>query len=254
MKRIVLVRPSGPRNVGSVLRVLANFGPAELYLVAPQRPSLLVHPDFEQMAHGVEDLEQKLRVVDTLGEALADVTTSYGFTARGRDHRRLVDWRAARGDVIARAARPDEVVALVFGSEVNGLSKEETDPLHELVRIPTSDEHTSLNLAMAVGVVLSTLFLEDAPSAHLDASTPLPGSDRVYLIERLKDVLGAQTRTPNARRDLVASIGRVFARAPLETRDARAWHLLVRALGGEASPRDYGLTVGERPETGEQDA
>ena len=241
VKRIVLCRPSGPRNVGSVLRASLNFGPAELVVVAPAKPSLLVHPDFEQMAHGVPDMSERLRVVATLPEALQDATAVYGFTARTRDHRELVDWRDARDEMHRRSEADEEVVALVFGSEQNGLTGEETDACHELVRMPTSDEHTSLNLAMAVGIVLSTLFFADAPSAQADASTPLPNGDRAFLIERLKDVLGDQTRTAPARRDLVSSIERVFSRAPLETRDARAWHLLVRSLGGDARPQDYGL-------------
>ena len=247
MKRIVLCRPAGPRNVGSVLRLVANFGPAELWLVAPPRPSLLIHPDFEQMSHGVEDIVSKVRVVGTLEEALAECTSSYGFTARARGHRKLGDWRDARAPMTARCANPEERVALVFGSEENGLTSAEASPLSELVRFPTSDEHTSLNLAMSVGIVLSTLFFADAPPAAADAATPLSGLDRRFLTERLKDVLGAQALTAPAQRDLVASIERVFSRAPLETRDARAWHLLVRAIGGEAHPEEYGLAPG--PET-----
>ena len=72
VKRVVLVRPQGPRNVGSVLRLVANFGAAELWLVGPVRPSLLVHPDFEQMAHGVEDVAARVVVVPSLERALAD--------------------------------------------------------------------------------------------------------------------------------------------------------------------------------------
>ncbi len=241
MKRIVLVRTQGPRNVGSVLRIVANFGPAELVLVRPEKRSILVHPDFTQMSHGVEDVAAKVRVCDSLAEALADCTASFGFTARARDHRHLTDWREARGNVIERCADEDETVALVFGSEENGLTGEETDPLHELVRMPTTDEHTSINLAMTVGIVLSTIFFADAPSARTEGSTPLPGGQREFLVEHLKHALGELTTTGPAKRDLMASIERVFSRAPLETRDARAWHLLARATGSEVEPADLGL-------------
>ena len=37
------------------------------------------------MAHGVEDVAAKVRVVSSLAEALADTTGNYGFTARVRD-------------------------------------------------------------------------------------------------------------------------------------------------------------------------
>lgn len=253
MIRVVLVRPQGPRNVGSVLRLVANFGPAELFVVGPARPSLLIHPDFEQMSHGVENIASRVRVVDSVPDALADMTASYGFTSRSRDHRRLIDWRDVRGKMACRCAARDERVALVFGSEENGLTGAETDPCQELVRMPTSGEHTSINLAMSVGIVLSTLFFDEAPSAESSSSTPVTGADRAFLIERLKDVLGGCTRTAPARRDLVASIERVFSRAPLETRDARAWHLLVRAIGGEARPQDYGLPGGTRSEPSVED-
>ncbi|MCH2107647.1 MAG: RNA methyltransferase, partial [Planctomycetes bacterium] len=69
MKRVILCRPQGPRNVGMILRVVENFGPCELVLVKPERPALLVHPEFTQMSHGVEDALRELRVVETLQEA-----------------------------------------------------------------------------------------------------------------------------------------------------------------------------------------
>jgi len=252
VKRVVLCRPQGPRNVGSVLRAVLNFGPAELWIVGPVKPSLFVHPDFVQMAHGVPEVEERVRLVDSIEEALADCTASYGFTARPRGHRVLRDWRALAPEVVRRAARGDERIALVFGNEEAGLSNEEAGPLHELARIPTGDEHDSLNLALAAGIVLSHLFLADAPEAELSGSTPLSGSARAFLVERLKRALGERTWSEPARRDLAASIERVFSRAPLETRDARAWHLLARALGNEERPRDYGLDELEEPAPGER--
>jgi TrmH family RNA methyltransferase len=254
MKRVVLVRTAGPRNAGSVLRAAVNFGPCELVLVRPEKPSILVHPDFEQMAHGVAEVEEKARVVATLAEALAECTYSVGFTARARDHRELHDWRTIRADLSIRAADPGERVALVFGNEETGLSAEETAPLSELVRIPTSDEHGSLNLAMAAGLVLATLFLDQPAleSVRHQNAVPLPGADRQFLIERLKEALGPIPWTPSARRDVLASIERVFGRAPLETRDARAWHLLARALGNEKTPLDYRVAMVDEGGAGPQ--
>jgi TrmH family RNA methyltransferase len=245
MKRVVLVRTAGPRNAGSVVRAAANFGPCEVVLVRPETASILVHPDFEQMAHGVPDAARRVRVVASVAEALADCTASVGFTARARDHRELVDWRAARDELAVLAADPGERVALVFGNEEAGLTIEETVPLQRLVRIPTSDEHGSLNLAMAAGVVLSTLFLArpEVPTAARQNAIALPGADRAFLVERLKEALCTIPWTDPARQDLRASIERVFARAPLETRDARAWHMLARALGNERAPGEYGVAM-----------
>jgi TrmH family RNA methyltransferase len=244
MLRVVLCRPLGPRNVGSVLRATTNFGPAELWLVAPRKRSILIHPDFEQMAHGVEDVAARVRTVATLGEALAECTESVGFTARKRGQVQLDDWRDAREGVCARALDPERRLALVFGSEEGGLSTEECAGLQELVRMPTSDEHTSINLATAVAIVLSTVFFSegaDAPSAGADSRKPLPGTDRDFLVARARAVLGARTTSDAARRDVEEMLARVLARAPMETRDARAWHLLLNALGDASAPADLGL-------------
>jgi TrmH family RNA methyltransferase len=241
MNRIILCRPQGPRNVGSILRLMANFGPFELYIVGPIKPSLLRHPDFEQMSHGVEDIASKVQVVGHLDEALAACTASYGFTARARDMRDLADWGTARGELIERCHRPGEAVGLVFGCEENGLTKAELEPLQTLIRFATSDEHTSLNLAMSVGMVLSAVFWARSESAEAKGSDAVGGNARSFLIERLKDVLGKQTTSEAASRDLGESIERVFRRTRLETTDARAWHLLGTALGGIKRPADYGI-------------
>ena len=244
MKRIVLVRPSGPRNVGMIVRVAANFGPCEIRLVAPERPSLLVHPEFEQMAHGVPDMRERCVIVGSLKEALADCTASVGFTARSRGQRRREDWRAVQAAWAEKAADPAELVALVFGNEVTGLESEETELIQELVHIATSTEHTSLNLAMSVGVVLSGLYTAPRTKNRERPPKLLSGEGREYLKANLKLVFGERVAmTPKAKNDILESIERVFSRAPLEDRDARAWHLMARALGSELTSKELGLTL-----------
>lgn len=247
MKRIVLVRPSGPRNVGMILRAAANFGPCEVFLVAPERPSLLLHPDFEQMSHGVERAREKCTIVATLAEALAEATHSIGFSARARDRRHRSDWREVREEVAARANDPGERIALVFGNEVTGFVKEEAAQCAELVHIATTAEHTSLNLAIAASVVLSDLFVEHGFRKRERSRRSLSGEGRKFLGAAMSRVLGDQVaRTPSARRDILAMIERFVARAPLEDRDARAWHLVLRALGSDVTPKDLGIELHAR--------
>jgi tRNA/rRNA methyltransferase len=241
MKRIVLVRPRGPRNVGSALRAATNFGPAELVLVAPQRPAVLVHPEFEQMAHGVPDAARRVRVVPTLEQALADTTRSVGFTARVRRHRIVQPFDERSGELIEWCEAPDERVALVFGSEEDGLSADETDHCQELCYLPCSSEHGSLNLSMAVTVVLYALFPREGARAKRSRGAPLDARQRAYLIAHVGEALASVARSEAAGQHIAESVARVFARAPVETRDARAWHQIMRALGNHKEPHDYGL-------------
>lgn len=247
MKRVVLVRPSGPRNVGTVVRVCANFGPVEIRLVAPERPSLLIHPEFEQMSHGVPDAKARCVVVATLAEALADCTGSVGFTARTRGQRRREDWRDVREAVSLAANDADQRLALVFGNEVTGLEAVDTDQCQSLVHIATSPEHSSLNLAMSVGIVLADLFTAPRVKKRERPPKVLSGEGREFLKTALKDAFGDKVAlTPAAREDILESIERVFSRAPLEDRDARAWHLMARALGTRLTPKDLGLKLHEK--------
>ncbi len=242
MKRVILCRPEGPRNLGSILRLAQNFGPVEITLVRPERPSMLVHPEFVQMSHGAEDARDAIQVVETLPEALADCNVVVGFTARVRGGVVRTDWREAAPRYVDPGDSEGERLALVFGNEAMGLTSAEAHLCHELVHVRTSVEHTSLNLAMAVCVVLSTLYtgraVHDAePGGHL-----LDGAGREFLKERMKQVFAERVaRTPSAAGDISESIERVFSRAPLENRDARAWHLMLRALGSSLTPGELGL-------------
>lgn len=237
-RRVVLVRPEGPRNVGMVVRIAANFGPAELVVVGAD-PALFEHPDFVAGAHGVDAPRAALSECATLDDALAPCTETVGFTARTRRHRELVRWPQAIDPLRATLGDRDARVALVFGNEKYGLSEEDCDKLTRLVWIPTTAAHTSLNLAVAVGVVLGGLFDAPLQKARSKKGRPLNHDEREFLRRHLAAVLPTLISTRSTRADLTASIERVFAHAPLESRDARAWHRLLRALGSTRGPGDF---------------
>jgi len=247
MKRVILCRPEGPRNVGMIARICQNFGPCELAMVSPEKPSMLVHPEFVQMSHGADCVSAAIRVFDSLPEALADCTASVGFSARVRGNRVRTDWRDLQGSVVGSAEDPDQRLALVFGNEVTGMTRAETDLMGELAHIRTAAEHTSLNLAASVAVVLSSLFSGRSSHRHEPGGSMLNGEGRDFLKARLKEVFAGQVAlTESAGEDITASIERVFSRVPLENRDARAWHLMLRALGSTMTPTDLGLEPNRR--------
>ncbi len=242
MKRIVLCRPAGPRNVGTILRAALNFGPAEIVIVAPARPSLLVHPDFEQMSHGGEGSRETIRVVETIQEAVEDCHHVVAFTARARAKQKRQNWRTHGPTLQDMADSDDERLALVFGSEESGLTREEAAAANELAHLRTSAEHTSLNLAQAVTVVLHSLFTGNRVHQVEQKEKRLDHRSREFLKEKMHSVFTRQiAKTESASEDIAAMIERVFTRAPLEPRDARAWHLILRALGSEAEPSEFGV-------------
>lgn len=147
--RIVLVDSSHPGNIGAVARAMKNMGLRHLYLV---RPREFPHAEATARASGADDVLAAAVVCDSVGAALEGCGLVLATTSRGRDHyHRVFDVREAAQRAVAEAASAP--VALLFGAERTGLTNEDLRHAHGLLRIPTSDEYASLNLAMAVQVV-----------------------------------------------------------------------------------------------------
>ncbi len=151
---VVLVGPQGSLNIGSVARVMLNFGLEELRLVNPAVSHL--NDEARRMAVKAVHILEQARIYPDLRMALADCNLALGATRRFGKYRRdfLHPWQAA-GQIIdlTRQSR----AALVFGREDHGLSTDEIDLCQRLITIPVYDKLPSLNLAQAVTVCLYEL-------------------------------------------------------------------------------------------------
>ncbi|ORJ63445.1 RNA methyltransferase [Geothermobacter hydrogeniphilus] len=148
---VVLVEPQGGLNIGSVCRVMANFGLSRLRLVNPQVDHL--GDDARRMAVKAAPLLERAEVFSDLPSALADCTCSIGTTRRFGKYRENLFHpdQAARHFLPLSAAGQ---VALIFGREDRGLHNEELDLCQRLMTIPTREPVASMNLAQAVAVCL----------------------------------------------------------------------------------------------------
>src|SRR5579862_797415 len=184
--RVVLVAPRNPLNIGAAARAMSNFGCTELRLVNPYEVA------FREARSAVkaQKVLEKAKEYPTLGEAVADCglvvgTTSIGHRALEHPLKRL----ELGGKLIARklASAP---VALLFGSEKFGLSNADMSHCHWLMRIPTREEHGSMNLGQAVAVCLYEIARQ--PSAARVAAgleNPADAERLERLTVRLEEVL-----------------------------------------------------------------
>ncbi|RLG77960.1 MAG: rRNA methyltransferase [Thermoprotei archaeon] len=161
MLRVVLVEPEGEINLGFILRLCRNFAVRELYLVNPR-----IDPFSEEVrrfaARGAEFIDRKrVIVVGSLSEALRGVEVSGCTTA-------LV---SSGGDVLRHALSIEEFVdivknrekvALVFGRESVGLTREELSTCTYTVHIPANPEYPTLNLSHAVAIALYVFYKHTA--------------------------------------------------------------------------------------------
>ena len=217
---IVLVNTSHPGNIGAVARAMKNMGLADLRLVAPAR-----FPDKEAnwRAVAASDVLESARVVETLSEAIGDCQLVIGTSARGRRISwPVLDPRHCAGQAMMAVER-EERVAFVFGREDRGLTNEELQQCNLHLNIPTHEDYTSLNLAMAVQIVayelrMSAVSGELPDDACADWDEPFStAADMERYYEHLEQTLvEIGFMDPAAPRQLMARLRRLDGRLRLD--------------------------------------
>ena len=151
--RVVLVAARNPLNIGAAARAMSNFGVRRLRVVNPYEVAFRE----ARSAVGASELLAKAEQYETVAEAIADCKLVVGTTAAGRrelQHRLL---RLDQGGRTIKRQLKTGPVALLFGSERYGLSNDELSHCHWVMRIPTREQHGSMNLGQAVAVCLYEL-------------------------------------------------------------------------------------------------
>jgi tRNA/rRNA methyltransferase len=148
---IVLVSPRNPLNIGAVARAMANFGFPHLSVVAAYEP----HWREARSAVGAPKLLANAREHATVSEAVAPNTLILGTgTLAYRKPDQPVILLPQLGPLIQQELDRNGRIAILFGSEKRGLSREDLSYCHTLVEIPTDPRQPSMNLGQAAAVCL----------------------------------------------------------------------------------------------------
>jgi len=228
--RIVLVEPSHPGNIGAVARAMKNMALEELVLV---RPKQFPHAEATARASGADDILERARVVESLAEGLEGCGFVAATTSRDRDQNfRVVDVRDAAERIVAEARRSP--AAVLFGAERTGLTNEDIDVAHVLIRIPANQAYLSLNLAMAVQLISYELFrARGAKVVPLPTEVPLATPeqmDRLYVhLAQVMEEVEFRDRTQSGT-NLMARIRRFLQRAELDQNEANILRGLLTAV------------------------
>lgn len=222
--RIILVEPREAGNVGAAARVMKNFGFAELWIVG-DHPELL--PVAGWWASGADDLLGQARFAANLEEAVGDAHVTVATTSmRGRTTPATFTPRtlAQRFTELAN----DQTLALVFGREDSGLTREELVLCQHTAAIPTNDVFPVMNLAQAICVFayeLSSIVPAPVERALPDAAT----------IERLHQrarelLLEAGFLHENNPDRIYDDLRAIVARAELDEREATIVLGIIRQI------------------------
>jgi len=228
--RIVLVEPSHPGNIGAVARAMKNMALEDLVLV---RPKLFPHEEATARASGADDILERARVVGSVAEALAGCGFVAATTSRDRDQNfRIADVRDAAERIVNEARRTP--AAVLFGAERTGLTNDDLEAAHVLIRIPANEAYLSLNLAMAVQLVAYELFrARGAKVVPLPTDVPLAtpeDMDRLYIhLAQVMEEVDFRDRTQSGT-NLMARIRRFLQRAELDQNEVNILRGLLTAV------------------------
>ena len=209
--RVVLSHTTHPGNIGAAARAMKTMGLRHLHLINPR---YFPDPQADAMAAGADDLLRDAVVCGSIDEALQGVVFVVAMTARLRDISiEVKSPREAMPLLLQQAAQ--QPVALLFGTEMSGLTNEEMGKAQVLVNIPADPDFSSLNLAAAVQVMayeLSVAAQSYTPGAKELLSAPHEQLEGLYAhLERTLSEIGFFTTQNPAR--MMQRLRRLYARA-----------------------------------------
>jgi len=217
---------------------MSNFGFCDLRLVNPYAPSFRE----ARSAVGAVSLLSKARQYESVADAVADCNLVIGTTAAARRElhhplRRLGETETT--SLIRRQLRRGHV-ALLFGSEKRGLSNEDFSHCHWLLRIPTREEHGSMNLGQAVAVCLYEIARHPQPGPRAAKGAGVAKTDGNRLanaaeVERVTAVLvdvlrGSGYLSASSSSMAEQKVRRMVRRLNLSTSDAQVWLGMLRQV------------------------
>jgi tRNA/rRNA methyltransferase len=215
---IVLVRPRGPGNIGSVVRAMKNTGLKNLVLIDPCD---FKNDETRKMAVGDTKILNKAKIFPTLKEALKPYHFTVATTRRTR--RRFNQFVAARemAQKIVRLPKTSKI-AVVFGTEDKGLKNAEISLCQAVSMIPSHPKFPSLNLAQAVMVYAYEIFLA-AWKSMPEENTDLASNEEMEgMYGHLQTVLEQiEFFTRGKPQTLMESIRNFSSRTSLSPRDVR---------------------------------
>lgn len=213
--RIVLSHTTHPGNIGAAARAMKTMGLTQLLLVNPKH---FPDPQATAMASGADDVLNSARVCASLDEALRGTRFAVAMTARRRDLSHIAfDAREAAIAMIQEAEQGD--IALVFGTEMSGLSNEEVLKCQRVAHIDANPAYSSLNLAAAVQVMSYELRVAatggiESEEARFEAAA---FEDIEGFYAHLEDrLIASGFLDPRQPKRLMERLRRMFGRARLE--------------------------------------
>ena len=148
----ILVRPQIGENIGSVARAIKNFNIKHLRIVNPR----CNWPNHKALATsvGARDILKSTKIYNSIAKAVGDLDIIFASTSRVRKINKkiisILDFK--------KKVEKKRKIGILFGPEASGLSNDEISYADYLVKIPTNNKFSSLNLSHSAIIFCFELF------------------------------------------------------------------------------------------------
>ena len=148
----ILVRPQMGENIGSVARAIKNFNIKNLRIVNPK----CNWPNQKALATsvGAKDILKSSKIFNSIEKSIGDLDIIFATTSRIRK----VNKKIISIFDLKKKFKRKKKIGIIFGPEASGLSNDEISYADYLVKIPTSDKFSSLNLSHSAIIFCFQIF------------------------------------------------------------------------------------------------
>ena len=229
---IVLVGAQMGENIGAAARVMANFGLADLRLVAPRDG--WPNAKAASMAAGALRVAVRVSVFADSASAISGLSQVLAVSARKRDMQKPVLGPREGCAAVRANAMTGTAAGLMFGPEASGLSNADVSLCDGLVTLPVTASFSSLNLAQAVAVLAYEwgASAHNAPAPPSALEPPASKAAQLGLFAHLEQALerAGFFFPPEKKPLMVQNIRNALTRAQLTEQEVRTFRGIVRAL------------------------
>jgi TrmH family RNA methyltransferase len=224
--RLIFVEPKNPGNLGSIARIMKNFGFGELYITNTYR----IPPEDQFRSMKGSEILKKASLVKSLGDAVEGLKYVVGTSGVKTDSIKGVVRNHMTPTEFAQKVRGVKgKIGIVMGREDIGLTNEELSMCDYFIHIPASEEYPIMNVSHAAAIILKEL-------ASIGNAGTRPVADRKeleLLINKFKSNLEQNGYPPHRISKTTLMFRRIISRALINEYEYR---VLMGALECRTRP------------------
>ncbi|NVM34260.1 MAG: TrmJ/YjtD family RNA methyltransferase [Candidatus Lokiarchaeota archaeon] len=229
---IILVQPENAGNIGSIARVMENFNFENLIIFNPIEKvgKILSYKTQGFAMHGknilfnakiieLKDQNNHLTEYKNLLETFDYVIAT---TARGKSYSNIKRLAIFPEDLTLPMSVKSLRIAILFGKESRGLTNEEISLADILLRIPTSNKYSALNLSHACGIILYEIFKKINILTIGRGENPVllaEKNDRLILYNIVKKIIEKLKIRPYKEENVFFAFKNIFGRSLMSTKE-----------------------------------